>query len=279
MKIVALALVTVLMQAPMFRSSIDRVQLDVSATRNGLTVAGLTAADFTVEDNGSVQEIESMSLEELPLRVQLVLDASGSVSTEKLRRLIDAGTGLLDALRKSDSAGLITFSTAVDIRVPMTRDLEQVKRALGAVQGAGATSLRDAVQLALAIPPAADARTAVIVFSDGADTSSWLGDADVVESARRSGIVVHVVTVRAATVASRFIPDVTEAAGGRVFSASSVDDLGRLFTSALEEMRARYLITFAPRSPAPGWHKLEVNVRRRGIDVKARSGYFVGSPR
>ncbi len=279
MKVLALALATLLAQAPTFRSSVDRVQLDVSATRNGRTVPGLTAPDFVVADNGSVQEIESIGLEELPLRVQLVLDASGSVSNEKLRRLIDAGRGLLLALRPSDSAGLITFSTAVDIRVPMTRDIEQVRRALGLVQGAGATSLRDAVQLALAIPPAVDARTVVIVFSDGADTSSWLGDGEVVESARRAGVVIHVVAVRAASIASRFVPDVTEAAGGRVLSASSVDDLGRLFTSALDEMRARYLITFAPRSPTPGWHELKVSVRRRGVEARARSGYFVGTPR
>ncbi len=279
MKILALAMATLLTQAPTFRSTVDRVQLDVSVTRNGRTVPGLTAADFTVADNGSVQEIESLSLEELPLRVQLVLDASGSVSNEKLRRLIEAGTGLLSALRQSDSAGLITFSTAVDIRVPMTRNLDQVKQALGSVRGAGATSLRDAVQLALTTPPVADARTVVIVFSDGADTSSWLRDAEVIESARRSGIVIHVVAVPAATLTSRFIPDVTEAAGGRVFSATSVDDLGRLFAGALEEMRARYLITFAPSSQTPGWHGLKVSVRRGGVEVKARSGYFVSTPR
>ena len=246
-------LMAILTQAPTFRSSVDRVQRDVSATRNGRTTAGLTAADFIVVDNGSVQEIESIGLEELLLRVQLVLDASGSVSNEKLRRLIDAGTGLLNALRPSDSAGLITFSTAVDIRVPMTRDRGRVTRALGSVQGAGATSLRDAVQLALAIPPAADARTVVIVFSDGADTSSWLRDAEVVESARRSGIVVHVVAVRAATVASRFIPSVTEAAGGRVFSASSEDDLGRLFTSALADT----WLARAEGERPQGWHRRE----------------------
>lgn len=279
MKLLALALAALLTQAPTFRSSVDRVQLDVSATRGGRTVRGLTAADFILTDNGVVQEIDSTALEETPLRVQLVLDASGSVSNEKLRRLIDAGTGLMNALRQSDSAGLMTFATAVDIRVPMTHDIEQVKRALGSVRGAGATSLRDGVQLALAIPTVADARTVVIVFSDGADTSSWLSDAEVVESARRSGVVIHVVAVKAATVSSRFLPDVTEAAGGRVFSASSVEDLGRLFTTALDEMRARYLVTFAPLSPTPGWHAIKVSVRKGGIDVKARSGYFVGMPR
>jgi hypothetical protein len=54
---------------------------------------------------------------------------------------------------------------------------------------------------------------------------------------------------------------------------------GRLFTSALDEMRARYLVTFAPRSPTPGWHELKVSVRRGGVDVKARPGYFVSSPK
>lgn len=279
MRILALALATILAQAPTFRTSIDRVQLDVSATRGGRTVRGLTAADFVLTDNGAVQEIESTALQESPLRVQLVLDASGSVSNEKLRRLVEAGTGLLNALRPSDSAGLMTFATAVDIKVPMTHDFEQVKRALGSVRGAGATSLRDAVQLALAIPPAADARTVVIVFSDGADTSSWLNDAEVVTSARRSGVVIHVVAVKGATVASRFVPEVTDAAGGRVFSASSVEDLGRLFTTALEEMRARYLVTFAPREATPGWHEIKISVRKGGVDVRARSGYFVGSPR
>jgi len=281
MKILVLALVAAgVWQAPTFRVGIERVQLDVSATRRGRPVAGLTAADFAVTDNGVPQHIESAALEDAALSVQLVLDTSGSVSGARLRRLIDASLGLLGSLRSTDRAGLITFSTTVEIKVPMTGDLERVKRAVAAATGAGATSLRDGVQLALEAPPEEGSRRLILVFSDGADTMSWLRESDVVESARRSGVVLHVVQIRDANAAPSFFSEaLTDAAGGRRFSAASSDDLTRLFTSALEEMRARYLLTFTPRSAAvPGWHVLKVKARD-GIDVKARPGYFVNPPR
>ena len=276
MKAIVLIMVgATLTQAPTYRTSIERVQLDVSATRNGRAVSGLTAADFVVTDKGVVQTIESATQEDSALCVQLVLDMSGSVSGDRLRRLVDATTALLDLLRSSDRAGLITFSTSVEIRAPMTHDRDRVKRALADARSGGMTSLRDGVELALGTTSCDDARSLVIVFSDGADTVSWLSDTEVIESARRLGTVIHVVAVRAPTVTSRFLPNLTEAVGGRMFSASSVDDLTRLFTGALSEMRGRYLITFTPQSSSSGWHELKVSGRARGIDIKARPGYFV----
>jgi VWFA-related protein len=274
--LVTAIVVAALSQAPTFRIGVERVQLDVSATKSGRPVAGLSAPDFVVTDNGVPQEIESALVEDAALSVQLVLDTSGSVSGPRLQRLIDAGTGLLGSLRSSDRAGLITFSTAVEVKVPLTADLDRVKRAVAAVHGVGATSLRDAVELALETPPAEGSRMLVLVFSDGADTTSWLRDTDIVESARRSGVVVHVVEIRGSTATSPFSTELTDAAGGRIFSASSPEDLARLFTSALGEMRARYLLTFTPKSAAaPGWHELKVKARGNGIDIKARPGYFV----
>jgi Ca-activated chloride channel family protein len=269
-----------LLQAPTFRTAVERVQLDVSATRGGRPVAGLTAADFLVADNGVNQQIASALVEDAALSVQLVLDTSSSVSGSRLQRLVNASNGLLASLRPSDRAGLITFSTAVEMKVPLTGDLDRVRRALMAVHGAGSTSLRDAVQLALETPSAEGTRMLILVFSDGVDTTSWLSDGDVVESARRSGAVVHVVEIRDADVTSYLPVELTEAAGGSIFSASSADDLARLFTHALAEMRARYTLTFAPRPAAvPGWHRLNVKARAAGIDVKARPGYFVNPPR
>jgi VWFA-related protein len=277
MKVLVLSLIAAaLSQAPTFRIGVERVQLDVSATRGGRPVAELTAADFVVTDNGVPQQIESALLEEAALSVQLVLDTSSSVSGSRLQRLIDASTGLLGSLRKSDRAGLITFSTSVEVKVPLTEDLDRVKRAVATVHGAGATSLRDAVQLALETPPGNRSRLLILVFSDGVDTTSWLRDADIVESARRSGVVVHVVEIRGLNATSPLFAALTNATGGRIFSAASAEDLARLFTRALEEMRARSLLTLTPRSPAvPGWHDLRVKARAKGIDVKARPGYFV----
>src|ERR1700758_193288 len=93
-----------------FRSGVELVELDVSVTRGGVPVAGLTAKDFSLTDNGVAQEVESVTLETLPLSVTLVLDTSQSVAGERLQHLVQAGEGLTSALRAGDRAALITFS-------------------------------------------------------------------------------------------------------------------------------------------------------------------------
>jgi len=269
--------------SPTFRSNVERVQVDVSVTRDGRPVPGLSASDFVLTDNGESQDLESAILEDVPLSVQLALDTSASVSGERLTHLVEASRGLLAALTPRDWAGLITFSNVVEIRAPLTHDLAAVARAVDRVQGAGATSLRDALQIALDVRPAEGARALVLVFTDGNDTMSWLTEAEILDSARRVGAVVHVVQVsgsRSSSAPESSLPrDLADIAGGRVWSASSTRDLGQLFTRALAEMRARYLLTFAPRRQGrPGWHELDVRVRNRRVDIRARRGYFVVDP-
>jgi VWFA-related protein len=264
-------------RSQVFRSGVEVVPLDVSVTRGGATVRGLTARDFIVTDNGVEQAVESVTLDELPLNVQVVLDVSGSVSGERLRHLIAAGNGVLSALRPGDRVGLLTFSHALRVRALMTDDITVVGDLLARITGEGPTALRDAVQLGLTLSANDRARALLLVFTDGVDNASWLSEDAVVDSARRAGIVVHVVRVRSQEdTRSNFVEQLTEAAGGRVWSASSERDLDQLFTGALDEMRGRYLLTFSPSGPTrPGWHELKVRLRNSRGDVKARPGYFV----
>src|SRR5256885_143198 len=178
-----------------FRSGVEVVELDVSVMRGGQPVVGLTARDFSVSDEGKPQEIESVTLDTVPLSVLLALDTSGSVSGERLRHLLDAGEGLTRALRPSDRAALITFSHGIDLAVPLTADLNAVRQMLSRIRPGGSTALRDAVQIALALRPHDLTRTLLLVFTDGKDTASWLSVDAVLDSARRAGIVVHVVRV------------------------------------------------------------------------------------
>ena len=67
--------------------------------------------------------------------------------------------------------------------------------------------------------------------------------------------------------------------GGRHWSATSDRQLRELFTSALEEMRARYLLSYTPRGVVrPGWHELRVRLKNGRADITARPGYFVAAP-
>ena len=258
-----------------FRSSVELVRMDVSVIRNGAPAGGLTAEDFTVVDNRVRRPVSSVSVEELPLSVQLVLDTSGSVSGSHLASLVAAGGGLIDALRPGEQAGLITFAGVVRTLVSTTGDLAQVRASLAGMRAAGSTPLRDAIQVSLAAPQSPSVRPMLLVCTDGADTASWLTEEDVIDSARRTGTVIHIVREpNVDSLRSQLLERLAAVTGGRVWSASSQRDLARLFTTALTDMRARYLLTFSPDDGAArGWHDVQVSVRGGG-DVTARPGYF-----
>lgn len=285
------AIVTaLLLQAP-FRSGVDVVRVDVSVMRGGKPVAGLTAKNFTLTDNGVAQELTSATLDQLPLNAILVLDVSSSVAGEELAHLIDAGQQLVRSLRPDDRVALVTFSEQVLVQKPLTADVASIARALADLRGTGATSMNDAIHVALNLRPLDASRSIIIVFSDGEDNLSWTTPAGLVDEAKRGGTVIHAIEMRTAAVAPLgtrsaalkaqgyldgvpVLQALATAAGGRVWSAGSSRDLRTLFTQALEEMRARYLLTYTPKGVAQdGWHDLKVTLKDARGDVTARPGY------
>jgi VWFA-related protein len=275
MRLIAVAVVAGLApvaQPPVFRTGIEIVELDVSATRGGVPIGGLQAEDFALTDNGVAQTLQSVTLEQLPLSVVLVLDTSSSVFGDRLSHLIQAGSELTNALHSTDRASLITFSHAVDLRVPMTGDFAAIRTALSQLSGLGATALRDAVHLAIETRPRDQTRPLVLLFTDGHDTASWLTEDAVLDTARRAGVVIHAIRVESDPMLDRLV----EVSGGRTWSATSDRQLRELFTRALEEMRARYLLTYAPNGvKRQGWHEIKVKLKTARGDITARPGYFV----
>ncbi len=270
-------------QQSTFKAGVDLVKLDVSVLRGGQPVRGLTKADFTVDDSGVRQTVDGVfEGADLPVNVVMALDVSGSVSGEKLANLVEAGGQLNTSLKHDDRAALVTFSSAVQVRVPLTLDRSEIAGALGVLHGEGPTAVRDAVWVALQLKPDDDSRTMVLVFTDGVDNASFLGPSELLPAARRMGTVVHAVELGQAlnprSQARSFLGVLADVTGGRQWNATSSRDLHALFTTAIDEMRARYLVTFYPTGvKRDGWHDLKVGVRGRG-EVKTRPGYFVGPP-
>ena len=276
-------------QQPLFRASVDVVRIDVSVM-NGLNpVAGLTAANFVVTDNGVPQTLDSVSLDSVPLDLTMVLDTSGSLEGERLTSLIDALNGLVKTLRAEDAAALMTFSEPVRLAVRTTRDRAPLVAALGGLIADGSTSVNDAIFLALQMRPtdAGDSRPVLLLFSDGRDTSSWLSSPQVIEATRRSGMVVHVVELVAdqwmgarglESRPSEFLGRLADTGGGRRWFAKSPRDLRELFGKALHELRARYLLTYSPSGVSrDGWHDVKVTLKGARGEVTARPGYFAGA--
>lgn len=281
---VALVRLPAVAQQPTFKAAVDLVRVDVAVTRGGKPVRGLTAADFSISDDGVPQRVNSVTLlDDLALSVLVVLDTSSSVEGERLQHLVEAGRGLMAALRPDDRAGLITFNDRVRLDVPLGKDRDAIAATLGRLTGTGSTALHDAVWTALELCPVDDTRPLVLVFTDGLDNASWLSQTQFVAAARRKGVVIQAVELTNGVPASArgrtgplpALDFAADASGGRVWSATSSRDLRELFTKAIEEMRGRYLVTFYPEGPRkPGWHALKIGARGRG-DITARPGYYL----
>ena len=271
--VTVLAAVPTLAQTPLFSSRVEGVRLDVLVTQGSVPVAGLRPEDFEVRDNGIVQPIDLVNLGDVPVHVVLTLDTSASVEGSRLTVLRQAGESLLGALNPDDAAALVTFNRAVMHQVPLTRQLDLVRRGLRRTEAWGDTSLVDAALAAMLLGDTDAGRTLVVMFSDGVDTASFVEPEMAIETARRVNGVLY--GVSSAREESSFLRDVAAATGGRVFDVGKTGDPGPAFLEILQEFRRRYVITFTPMGVAPGgWHTLEVRVKRPGTRVQARAGYF-----
>jgi VWFA-related protein len=273
---VVLALAPLGAQTPTFSARLDAVRVDVLVTDRQGFVRGLQPADFEVLDNGVPQQVDFASFEALPLNVVAAFDMSESISGERLGHLREAERALLDGLKSSDRAALLTFSHKLTLLEDLTSDVRRPRDAMDEATPRGQTSLVDATHAAMLVAEPRAGRNLVILFSDGLDTASWLPPGSVIDSARRADLTVYAVAVRE-NGRSEFLEKLAEATGGAVVEIESTRDLSRTLVAILDEFRQRYVVSFSPRGVArPGWHTLQVRVKGRQTTVKARSGYFAG---
>jgi VWFA-related protein len=268
-----------------FKTGITLVRVDVSVTRGAIPVSGLTEANFEVRDNGIRQRIERVLVDEVPLSVLLVLDASDSVAGRQLGHLQTAARAFLDGLVPRDRAGLLTFSHQLMLRQALTSDLLAVRKAVDETVGTGSTALNDAIYAALRLRRPSSDRGVAVVFSDGLDNMSWLTDEEIVAAARRSDLIAYGVTLSAdgpPSFAGRawrptenaLLRSLADQTGGRLFNVGSSGQLPAVFVRALQEIRARYVLTYYPQGvEQQGWHKLDVRLERASGEVRARPGY------
>jgi VWFA-related protein len=282
--------------APLFRTRAEVVRVDALVTSRGRPINGLTAADFELYDNGVRQEVTLASIEDLEVDVVLALDVSASVRGPMLQTLRQAAGALVRELRPADRAAVLTFASGVTIAAPLTTDHTGVARALEQVEGRGATTLVDAAWSAVLLTRGTDRPTLLLVFSDGIDTASWLSPVPVLALASRSNLVADGVVVggtressgRRETPPERpagepvlgdagvedFLPELTRVTGGRMVDGGGGSRLAAAFAAALKGFRERYQLSYTPTNvDQPGWHRVEVRVKRTDATVRARPGY------
>ena len=269
-----------------FRATVDAVAVDVSVKNGNTPVLGLTVADFTLLDNGVPQRIDAVSIESLPIDVTLLLDVSGSTQGTLLPRLKAAVTESAALLTPRDTIRLLTFSNAVQEAFDFkpSESLPNLSR----LAAGGGTSFHEGLIAAMIKSRPTERRHLIIAFTDGTDTSSFLGYDAARDVALRSDAVVHVVLGRDPVGFGWLGPSNQDVAvltaltggGSTEFSRTGTAPIGKVFTKVIEDFRTSYVLRYTLSGvPRAGWHDITVRLNRSGTFViRAKKGYAGALP-
>jgi VWFA-related protein len=253
--------------------------------KNGAFIRGLGASDVEVIEDGVKQEVaffreaSAPAGERIPLSVVLVLDSSGSMRPN-MRFLQEAATTFVHKLEDVDKALVVDFNSGVRASAEFTDDADRLEQFIEALQPWGGTSLYDAIHYGLNRVRDQPGRKAVVVFSDGDDTTSSLGEKDVVDYARAVEATVYSVGIRGgAGLMDRgprgFLRKIARETGGAFFFPEKVGELSRVFSGISDELHNHYLLGYSPqRGPDGTWREIEVRLNRKDAQLRVRKGYF-----
>jgi VWFA-related protein len=184
-------------QEARFRTEVDLVALNVVAIDSqGRPVKELSRADFAVFEDGQPQEISVFAVVPAPIDLALLLDTSASM-TDKISTVQQAAIGFTSIVRLGDRIAIVDIKDAVKILHPLNEDVAAARQAIASTYPRGNTSLYNGLYMTLKEmmkQRPADGelrRQAIVVLSDGNDTSSLVSLDDLMDLAKQAGVAVH----------------------------------------------------------------------------------------
>jgi Ca-activated chloride channel family protein len=279
-------------QPPTFTTGVELVSLNVTVAEGNRYVTDLEQADFQVFEDGVKQEVTYFSKSNLPIALALLIDTSASMDA-RLPTAQEAAIGFARRLRPQDLASVVDFDSRVNILQPFTNttsDLEQAIRRTGA---GGSTAMYNAVYYALKDLKRVVAsnvedirRQAIVVLSDGEDTSSLMAFEDVLDLAKRSETAIYSIGLRATDGGSSSTRGFKEAefvlrqlaqeTGGRAFFPTEIGQLASIYGQISDELSSQYAVGYSSRNAKRdgAWRRIVVRVGRPNVTARTKLGYF-----
>ena len=274
---------------------VDLVTLNVSVTdRDGRYVSGLTQDDFAVLEDARPQLLERFAATDHPLSLIVLLDASASMQS-RLPVVRESVRRLLDTLGPHDRMQLVQFNNRISVLQEFTTDRQAVEAGLARLDAGGNTAVLNAVyrafrETAVALAAEADRadRWAIVLLSDGVDTDSLFTVEQVLDEARRSAAVVHVVSLlqdmEGSVVmgarheqAARLFRGLAGETGGRLIRPLATADLTEAFAEVASALRTQYTIGYVSTNAISDgrWRAIAVSVKGRPeLRLRYREGYY-----
>ena len=174
---------------------VDVALVNVVATvtdDKGRYIADLSADDFIVEEDGQAQKISHFSQSnDLPVSVGLVLDTSGSME-RKIATATSSVERFIRTIHSDDDIFLMVFSNRPNLSQDFTSDRDKLSRALRRISVGGGTALYDALDESLGkVKQGKHDKKAILLITDGEDTSSYSTFDDAALAVRESELLVY----------------------------------------------------------------------------------------
>ena len=168
------------------------VTIPVSVTdRDGKFIPNLVKRDFHIHEDNIEQQIDSFQSVEVPFNVVLVLDTSNSTRF-RLEDIQEAAVAFVNQLRADDRVMVVSFDSRVRTACEFTNDRARLREAIYQTRTGGSTKLYDAVDFVVGQLEKVEGRKAIVIFTDGVDTSSGRASAaSTIEQVEESGALVY----------------------------------------------------------------------------------------
>ena len=279
---------------PAFRTGVDVVSLNVTVTdSDNHYVTDIAQNDFQLYEDGALQDITFYTRTQLPISLSLLMDTSASM-TEKMSTAQEAAIGFAERLRNEDLASVIDFDSRVVILQGFTNSVDELTNAIRQTSAGGSTSLYNAIYISLKELGKVDAATtddirrqAIVMLSDGEDTSSLVEFEEVLELAKRSATVIYSIGLRSRDIRTRrgfreadfVLRQLAQETGGRAFFPDQVEDLSEIYQRISDELSSQYTLGYISKNPLQDGQWRRIVVRVEGADVAARTkqGYYAPS--
>jgi len=286
-----------------------------AADKNKRFISNLKADDIRVLEDGQLQEVFTFQQNlDLPLSIAILIDTSASEERTLPDEKAAARAFLEDVLRPSkDEGAVVSFTGETTLEQGFTGNIERLRRAIervefvppsGYVGGgvvvngtppisgtnqnlAGSTAIWDAIWATseeLLSESAENTRRAIILLTDGDDTSSRLKLHDAVTRAQKSDALVYAIGIGdrySFNVDEGSLRKVAEQTGGRAYFPRSERELREAFVQVQRDLREQYLVAYSPSNKARdgSYRRIEIQVvnpelRKESLKLNYRSGYF-----
>jgi Ca-activated chloride channel family protein len=282
--------------SPTFKTSVNLVSVTaVVRDGKGRVVRNLKRNDFEIFEKGKPRQIlDFKASDQGPISLAILFDVSGSM---RMASNMEAGKRAVEYILSwvqphADEIALFTFDRDLRQETPFTNDPAKVRSALNAMTAIGSTSLYDAIgDTAKKLGNRPSPRRAVVVITDGVDTSSTMKPSDVSGIASAIDVPVYVIAVVSPldhageeyavvpeNAVSGHLENLAVWTGGNLTLVSTPAHASLAARELITELRHQYLLAFEA-SKESGWYSLDVRTRRRELTVRARSGYFASQSR